>query len=165
MGVLEQMTGDPTTGCSGRSAARPAAEPNRSTKRSTLGQFAEKPWYKERVAALLEEFGAVPPPWVYEPDSHPYSMRWRMGDGETLIMVFTEWWDAEQKDFDKRVAYFRKWPPPPRWLPWMANILWDLEPWEIRRRVLITGRTLLSLKRLDSTAAMPTSGTWKTRSG
>jgi hypothetical protein len=53
-----------------------------------------------------------------------------MGDGETLIMVFPEWWDSERKSFKERVEYFRKWPPPPRWLPWMADALWDLEPWE-----------------------------------
>ncbi len=53
-----------------------------------------------------------------------------MGDGETLIMVFGEWRESEAKHFDARIEYFRKWPPPPRWLPWVADFLWDLEPWE-----------------------------------
>ena len=95
-----------------------------------MGQYADQLWYQNRVAALFQEYGAVPPPWAYAPDSHPYSLRWRMGDGETLIMVFSEWWEGEQMEFDARVEYFRKWPPPPRWLPWMADVLWDLKPWE-----------------------------------
>jgi hypothetical protein len=33
-----------------------------------MGKYANEPWYKEREEALLEEFGAVPPPWVYAPN-------------------------------------------------------------------------------------------------
>ncbi|HEX9796551.1 MAG TPA: hypothetical protein VGA52_06125 [Anaerolineales bacterium] len=29
-----------------------------------------------------------------------------------------------------RIAYFRRWPPPPRWLVWMIEALWDIRPWE-----------------------------------
>ena len=33
-------------------------------------------------------------------------------------------------DFDERIAYFRRWPPPPRYLACLADYLWDLRPWE-----------------------------------
>ena len=95
-----------------------------------MGQYAKDQWYKDSLADYIAEYGTVPPPWVFAPNSHPYSIRWRMGAGEELIMVFGEWWDQEQMNFEARLEYFRKWPPPPRWLPWMADALWGLEPWE-----------------------------------
>lgn len=95
-----------------------------------MGQYAEKVWYKEMVSELEEQFGSVPPPWVYSEGSPPYSIQWRMGGGETLIMVFSEWWEQENKSENERIEYFHRWPAPPRWLPWMADAIWDLEPWE-----------------------------------
>ena len=95
-----------------------------------MGKYAEAEWYKQSVAQWMEQYGSVPPPWVYAEDSHPYSLRWRMGEGETLVMVFGEWWDQENKSEAERVEYFRKWPAPPRWMAWMADAIWDLEPWD-----------------------------------
>lgn len=95
-----------------------------------MGRYAEAEWYKERVAKYVDQYGAVPPPWVYAENSHPYSIRWRMGDGETLVMVFGEWWEQESKTEEERIEYFRKWPAPPRWMPWMADAIWNLEPWD-----------------------------------
>ncbi len=45
-------------------------------------------------------------------------------------MVFGEWWDQQNKPEEERIAYFRKWPAPPRWLAWLVHVLWDLEPGE-----------------------------------
>ena len=95
-----------------------------------MGKYANAEWYRRRLAGYVARYGAVPPPWVYAEDSHPYSMQWRMGDGETLVMVFWEWWDQQGWPVPERVEYFRKWPPPPRWIPWMADAIWDLRPWE-----------------------------------
>lgn len=95
-----------------------------------MGQYAEADWYKKKVNELLNQYGAVPPPWIYAENSHPYSMRWRMGDGETHCMVFNEWWEQVNKTEDERVEYFRRWPAPPRWMAWMADVIWNLEPWE-----------------------------------
>ena len=53
-----------------------------------------------------------------------------MGSGESLIMLFGEWWQMEKKNEADRIAYFRKWPAPPRWMPWMADAIWGLKPWE-----------------------------------
>jgi hypothetical protein len=95
-----------------------------------MGQYAEKEWYRRRVAEYVAKYGAVPPPWVHAENSHPYSIRWRMGEGETLMMVFSEWWEQQSWEETERVAYFLKWPPPPCWIPWMADAIWDLEPWD-----------------------------------
>lgn len=56
-------------------------------------------------------------------------MRWRMGAGETLLMVFYERLKLFKTE-QERINYFKKWPPPPRWLAWMADAIWDLEPWK-----------------------------------
>ncbi|KER73583.1 hypothetical protein HR51_00410 [Burkholderia cepacia] len=95
-----------------------------------MGQYADADWYRQSVADYLAQYGAVPPPWIIAADSHPYSMRWRMGGGETFMMVFQEWWEQHAWHERERVTYFLKWPPPPRWIPWMADVIWDLEPWE-----------------------------------
>lgn len=95
-----------------------------------MGQYSEANWYVDRVSALVKQYGAVPPPWVYAEDSHPFSIQWRMGDGETHVMVFGEWWEQQKLTEKERIEYFRKWPPPPRWTAWMAEVIWDLDPWK-----------------------------------
>lgn len=95
-----------------------------------MGEYADEKWYLDHVASMVESHGDMPPPWIYLEDSHPYSMAWRMGSGETHVMAFGEWWEQQDKTVDERVQYFRKWPPPPRWLAWMVDAVWDLEPWE-----------------------------------
>ncbi|MBZ5791175.1 hypothetical protein K8353_13760 [Burkholderia contaminans] len=94
-----------------------------------MGQYADEDWYQHDVADYTAQYGTVPPPWIIAADSHPYSMRWRMGGGETFMMVFQEWWEQRAWQEHERVTYFLKWPPPPRWIPWMADVIWDLEPW------------------------------------
>ena len=84
-------------------------------------------WMTAEIDRLIREYGAVPPPWVAFPDTHPYSICWRMGAGEGHIMVFGHWWQNQNVSEDERIAYFRKWPPPPRWLAWMTNAVWDVE--------------------------------------
>ena len=95
-----------------------------------MGKYAKEEWYKRRLADYKAQYGEVPPPWIHAKNSHPYSIRWRMGEGETLMMVFYEWWEEQKWSEAERVAYFRKWPPPPRWIPWMADRIWDLQSWE-----------------------------------
>jgi hypothetical protein len=95
-----------------------------------VGQYAKAEWYKKKVAQWLDRYGAVPPPWVFAENSHPYSIQWRMGEGETRMMVFGEWWEQENKSEADRVEYFRRWPAPSRWIAWMADAIWDLESWE-----------------------------------
>ncbi len=89
-------------------------------------------WIDARITELVVEHGAVPPPWFMFPNTHPYDICWRMGAGESHMAVFCVWWDQQKHNFDEsqRIEYFRKWPPPPRWLTWMMDFVWDLEPWE-----------------------------------
>lgn len=95
-----------------------------------MGKYANEKWYVDYVPKMIAQYGDFPPPWIYAENSHPYSMGWRMGGGETHVMAFGEWWEQAHKSFDERIAYFRKWPAPPRWCAWMAETIWDLEPWE-----------------------------------
>ena len=45
------------------------------------------------------------------------------------MMVFHEWWESDMSDLDSIVAYLLKWPPPPRWMAWMARALLELDVW------------------------------------
>ena len=94
--------------------------------------MSEAEWVESRMIELVAEYGAVPPPWFMFPDTHPYSLFWRMGDGEGHLEVFDAWWaqQKDQLDEGQRVDYFRQWPPPPRWITWMLDVIWDIEPWE-----------------------------------
>lgn len=85
---------------------------------------------KRNIEELVGRYGAVPPPWIYAENTHPMSIMWRMGGGESHIMVFGQWWKQSQMDEAERIAYFKKWPPPPRWMEWTAHAIWNLKPWE-----------------------------------
>lgn len=39
-------------------------------------------------------------------------------------MLWGQWWDSQHWDEAQRLAYFRTFPPPPRWLPWMGDAVW-----------------------------------------
>ncbi|OAQ59255.1 hypothetical protein VFPPC_10278 [Pochonia chlamydosporia 170] len=96
-----------------------------------LPQIMDEPeWMKDAIAKLVKEHGAVPPPWFMFPDTHPYEICWRMGAGETHIMNFSAWWDKQKEVLDEqgRIEYFRRWPPPPRWLEWMIDAVWEPQP-------------------------------------
>ena len=79
------------------------------------------------IERLIAQYGAVPPPWVRFPDTHPYSICWRMGGGESHVMLFAQWWREQGFDEAARIAYFRRWPPPPRWLKWMIDVIWNVQ--------------------------------------
>lgn len=91
---------------------------------------SELDYTQSEIERLTQATGDVPPPWIYSPNSHPYSIEWRMGGGESYLMVFGKWWESATLEEAERIAYFRKYPPPPRWLQWMINTLWDIRSWE-----------------------------------
>jgi hypothetical protein len=72
-----------------------------------------EPWMKEKIGSLVAEYGTVPPPWVVY-DAHPYSICWRMDGGESHRRLWWEWWPRQGFTEDQKIAYFRRWPPPPR---------------------------------------------------
>lgn len=49
--------------------------------------------------------------------------RWRRLYNNILYLV-----EGTSLDESQRIEYFRKWPPPPRWLTWMIEVIWDLNP-------------------------------------
>lgn len=72
--------------------------------------------------------GVVPPGWFMYPDIHPYSIGWRMGAGEWHLWAFWEWWEKAREDMneDQRVEFFRRFPPPTRFLMQMMQLLWGV---------------------------------------
>ncbi len=85
-----------------------------------------EPWIVVETQRLTARYGTVPPPWTVAPEEHPYSAYWRMGGGESHIMVWGAWWASQDWDEAARITYFRQFPPQPRWLDWMLEAIWDL---------------------------------------
>lgn len=83
-------------------------------------------WWRQReVDALVAEYGAMPPPWaVY--DEHPSDGFWRQGGGESLKLLWSGWWERQGFGEGERLAYFRQWPVPPRWLPFLIEAVWGV---------------------------------------
>lgn len=93
-----------------------------------MGGFEKSDFYKTELSKYLIKYNDVPPPWIYVVNSHPYSIQWRMGGGEMHLMMFGAWCDENLLSEADKIIYFKKYPPPPRWLGWMADVIWDLEP-------------------------------------
>ncbi|KFY73770.1 hypothetical protein V499_06161 [Pseudogymnoascus sp. VKM F-103] len=98
-----------------------------------------KPWIDSQISELIAEHGTVPPPYIKHPNIHPLEIFWRMGSGESYIMVYGAWWERQKPLMDEtqKIEYFRQFPPPPLWLIWMIDLLWvpedegmDLDPEE-----------------------------------
>ncbi len=85
-----------------------------------------EPWMQAQIDALVDRHGSVPPPWVMY-DEHPYSICWRMGGGESHVMLWSEWWNRQGLTEDQKVAYFREWPPPPCWLAFLIEAVWGVD--------------------------------------
>lgn len=82
--------------------------------------------HSEYEQQLFNEHGAVPPPYVMYPDIHPCEIFWRMGHGESYKYFFSDWLRKENMSEEAKVEYFRKFPPPPLWLTWMADCIWRI---------------------------------------
>lgn len=87
-------------------------------------------WIQSKVTQFIEHYGVVPPPWHVYDDEPPYSLFWRMGGGESHIMVWGAWWDEQAYSLEQAFEYLQAWPPPAIWLEWVIDALWDLRPWE-----------------------------------
>jgi hypothetical protein len=102
-----------------------------------------KPWMQEYADKLTTQYGTLPPPWVVY-NEHPYSICWRMGGGESHLMLWWEWWPRQELTEEQKIAYFRPWPPPPCWLEFLIEAIWivnaseeeDLSPYFERTAAL-----------------------------
>jgi hypothetical protein len=92
-----------------------------------MGKYKNREWYIQLRDEQLEKFGDVSPPWICCSNYHPYSMGWRMGTGETHIMVLNEWLDEKKFNFDERLNYLKKYPAPPRWYAWIISFLLEID--------------------------------------
>lgn len=95
-----------------------------------MGKYKDAEWYIKDSKEFIQKYGDVPPPWIYAPNAHPYSIGWRMGGGETHIMILDEWLDQQDLSFDERVIYLKKYPAPARWYQWIIHFLWEVDSYE-----------------------------------
>lgn len=92
-----------------------------------MGSYANEQWYLEAKAKWFSQYGEIPPPWIYSDTSHPLGIGWRMGGGESFLMTLWEWWEEANMTESEMLAYFKKYNPPPRWLGWVCEVIWDLD--------------------------------------
>ena len=90
-----------------------------------MEKTAQEEWYLQFVKQHELTYGCVPPPWEAIPGSHPSSMRWRMGYGESLLSVFPKWLKQYFPSEESRIAFFWKHPPPPRWQPYLVAAIFE----------------------------------------
>lgn len=83
----------------------------------------------DEIKKYVSESGEVLPHWIYRPNSHPYSIGWRMGSGESFNDVFYTWFEENLITEENRIEYFLKHSPPPRWLAMVIDNIWNLEGW------------------------------------
>lgn len=86
-------------------------------------------WMNTEISRLEAEYKTVPPPWVLF-NEHPYSMRWRMGDGEAHIELWWEWWKKQNLSENQRIDYFRLYKPPHCWLKFLIEAIWEIQGFE-----------------------------------
>lgn len=96
----------------------------------SLSDHTQSQWYQERIQPTFDQYGVFPPPWVYVPDSHPYSLGWRIGASDTYLDLYNQWWRKQNYNEQQRIEYFKLMSPPPRWYAWVAVEIWDLKPCE-----------------------------------
>ena len=96
-----------------------------------MGKYSNEQWYIEGVQAYLAKYGEVPPPWIFAPEYHPYSIGWRMGSGESHMMYLDEWMSQQKMSFAEKVNYLHRYPAPPRWYQWLVHFLWDDLPYDM----------------------------------
>ncbi|KAJ2967094.1 hypothetical protein NQ176_g9834 [Zarea fungicola] len=94
--------------------------------------MSEPQWIEDEITKLVAQHGAVPPPYVAFPGTHPYELCWRMGAGESYMMVFSAWWkrkndnEGVKMSETERMEYCQKWPPEPVWITWVIELIWDV---------------------------------------
>lgn len=84
---------------------------------------SETEMIEQEVRREVERYGCVRPPWRFM-NEHPYSIGWRMGDGEGHLMVFWAWWQSLDHTEASRIDWVRRWEPVPLWYPWCARLIW-----------------------------------------
>ena len=99
-----------------------------------MGEYKNSEWYIKLRDEQIERYGDVAPPWVCYPNSHPYSIGWRMGSGETHIMVLNEWFDEKKFNYEERLSYLKKYPAPPRWYMWIVDFLLEIDTTEFEEK-------------------------------
>jgi hypothetical protein len=69
---------------------------------------------------LLEQGRTSPlPPWLKYPSIPRYSIGWRMGGGESYLMVWWRW--GENRSQEEKIAYFREFAPIQLdWVDWVG---------------------------------------------
>jgi hypothetical protein len=77
---------------------------------------------RKSIAAELSQHGTLLPPWLKYPDVHRYSIFWRMGVGESYIIMFRAW--AKGRSREAWIAYLQPYVPLPLpWVDWAAALV------------------------------------------
>ena len=72
------------------------------------------------LADEIRTHGSVRPPWVAFPGVHPFDIAWRMGAGETHMMLWSRWIEGRSAT-EVTAAVARHGPIPADWSWWVAE--------------------------------------------
>lgn len=67
-----------------------------------------------QISQAIDARGDVAPPWARHPEIPSGSIGWRMGYGESWLMLWHAWLSRQPTDRAWRLAYLRRHPPAPR---------------------------------------------------
>ena len=90
-------------------------------------------WMQKDIDSPVTKYGTVPPPWIMYKE-HPYSICWRMGGGESHIMLWWKWRPQQQFAEVQKIEYFRKWTPPHCWIGFLIEAIWNVDAFEETQR-------------------------------
>jgi hypothetical protein len=78
-----------------------------------------KDWLQAAIDEELSNNNPLLPPWIRHPELERGSLGWRMGYGESYMMVWWKW--IEQFNQDELLEYFKQQIPIPLpWQDWVA---------------------------------------------
>lgn len=90
----------------------------------SAGETEPPAWYTGSLADGLDANGDIPPPWARYPEIPFGSIGWRMGSGESWLMLWWRWLEDQPADRESRRDYLRRHPPAPRpWANAVASVL------------------------------------------
>ena len=72
-------------------------------------------WNEAIIDAETRAHGVVRPPWARYPSLPAGCIGWRMGDGESWLVVWQAWLERQTWSRDERIAYLRRYPAPKTW--------------------------------------------------
>jgi len=85
---------------------------------------------KLNISEYIEKYWEIPPLWIVFEGCLLVSIWWRMWSWKVYLNFFQSWWEKEVMSFNNKIDYFKKYSPPPMWLEFVCDKIWNLDPFD-----------------------------------